>query len=385
MLAHLATAAALLGTVPAVAPGDPPVTGVTLAWTTVDGSRQILVTWQETGALRNRADVVRLDGSPLLTGQPVEADRPDSTTLPPRLAGGSGTVRVAVRVLDDEGEPVGEPALSPVFDTDKLPAVRLDAVNPRVDGTVELRWTPRPPVPDDTPGDPLDLPVDDPVRAVPIASGDVPFRRDELSGPVTGPSFVVPAERRPPLLVGLKTVNEWGETEVVTEVFGTRVTATVPARATDGARLPITGTVHEAGRACDLTVCWAVEYPDRRRVVQLQARTGTAAAWQVVATARTADDGTYRLGVVSPGTREYRVVAPPVSTVPSGRARAYAASAPVTVTSVPPAAVGSGSGSGGGGGLPITGAPAGVVAGAGLLLVVLGVLLRVAGRRRRTP
>ncbi|MCA2214008.1 hypothetical protein [Jidongwangia harbinensis] len=408
MLVRLA-AVALLGTLPVAAPGQPdapgqpgapaesdapavsPVTGVTLAWTTVEGHRQVLVTWQETGTLRNRVDIVHADGAPFSTGATVEADQPNRSTEDPVLFGDTGQHRMAVHVLDAAGKPVGEPALSPVFDTDRLPAVQLDAVNPRADGTVELRWTPRPPAADTTPGDPLDLPVENPQRAVPIVSNQYAYDHDELSGPITGPSFVVPAEHRPPYLAGLKTLNEWGSTFTVSEVFGTRLAAKVPARVSRGATLTVTGTVEETKRACDMAACWPVEAPEKNRQLQLQSRTGSAAAWQVVATARSGNDGTYRLSVPSPGTRQYRVVAPPVTSGVDGRARAAAVTSPATATSVPPAS-GSASpspsptasnGTGGGGAsLPITGAPAGTAAALGALLIALGALLRVAARRR---
>jgi hypothetical protein len=184
-------------------------------------------------------------------------------------------------------------------------------------------------------------------------------------------------------------VNEWGEAFAQTEVRGTSITAAVPARATNGARLQVTGVVRGSLRACVRPACYPEEYPDAGRAVQLEARSGAAAAWQVVATTRAAADGSYRLGVVSPGTRQYRVVAPPIPRGENRSAQTFAASAPVTTTSVPPAtgtATGNGSGSGGnggGGGLPITGAPAGATAATGALLVVLGVLLCAAGRRPR--
>jgi hypothetical protein len=401
MLVRLA-AVTLLGTLPVAAPGAPdapgvpdpaaapPVTGVTLAWTSVAGPPQVLVTWQETGTLPNRVDIVHADGSPFATGAPVAADQPNRSTQDPVHLGDSGELRMAVRVLDADGKPVGEPALSPVFDTDRLPAVQLDAVNPRADGTVELRWTPRPAAADTTPGDPLDRPVENPQRAIPIVSNQYAYAHDELSGPVTGPSFVVPAAHRPPLLLGLKTVNEWGSTFTVSEVFGTRVTAKVPARVTRGATLRVTGTVQETKRACDMSACWPVDAPEKNRELQLQARTGAAAGWQVVATGRTGNDGTYRLSVASPGSRQYRVVAPPVTSGTDGRARASAATVAVTTTSVPatstptptPTATGTATGGGGGASLPITGAQAGTAAALGALLVALGVLLRVAARRR---
>jgi hypothetical protein len=367
----------LLTWVPAAAPGDPEVTDVTLGWTTsVEGYPLVQVTWQETGPLRNRVDVVEADGTMSLTGATVEADQPDRSTLPPRLISGTATYRVAVRTLDDDGVPVGVPALSPVFDTTWPLAVRLDGVNPRADGTVELRWTPRRPAPDTTPGDPLDEPVENPPLATPIVSNRSAYAHDELSDPVAGPSFVVPAGHRPPLLYGLKTVNKWGEAVATVEVAGTTLTATVPARAADGAPVRVTGTVRESLRACDLKVCWPVAGPEEGRTLQLQVRTGPGGGWRVAATARSSAEGTYRFTVISPGTRQYRVVAPPVTSGDKGGARGFAASAPVMTTSEP--ATGGAGAADGGDSLPITGASGGT----GVLLVVLGVLLRAAGRRR---
>jgi hypothetical protein len=397
MLVHLA-AAAVLAANPVTPPPDlpdlpeePVVTelgNLELVWT-ADRFPRLLVTWDEPGPLANRVDILEADGTLHRTVRTLASPDPNRVLLDPWPIERSGIYRVAVHELDADGEPVGDPALSPVFDNDRPPAPRIDAVVPRPDGTVELRWTTVAPGPDSTPGDPLDLPAE-PQRVVPIAGTGDPFSHDELSEPVAGTSFVVPATVEAPYDLGVKAVNEWGESfSGAVDVHGTTVTAQVPARATTGARLQVTGLVRGSLRACVQPACIAEEYPGAGRAVQLQARTGAQSAWQVVATARTAADGTYRLGAAFPGTRQYRVVAPPVPAGVKRTAHTFAATAPVTATSVPAAsgdASGAGSdggGAGAGGGLPITGAPAAATAATGALLVTFGVLLCAVGRRPR--
>lgn len=386
MLAHLVAAAMLAATPPVPPPPlpdlpeEPVVTelgNVAVAWSAGEFP-QIRVSWDEPAPMRNRVAFVTADGAVAATGPTLEPGDVNRATLHPGLVGTAGVYRVAVWEIDAAGATVGAPALSPAFDNDRPPAVTIDAVEPRADGTVLLRWTPRPPAADVTPGDPLDLPVEQ-QRVVPVAAtGDGP--PDELAEPVTGTSFVVPAGLAAPYALGVQTVNEWGATVAVTEVRGTAVTAAVPARVAVGARVQVTGTVTGSLPACKDAACTAQTYPDAGRAVHLEARTGAQAAWTVVGTARTTADGGYRFSVVSPGTRQYRVVAPPVSWADKRFAQTYAASAAVTTTAAAPPVAAAVSGKGGG--LPITGAPAAATAGTGVGLILFGVLLCVAGRRR---
>ena len=385
MLAHLA--AGLLVLAPAPAPdelAEPAPTDVTVTWAS-PAHQDIAVTWRETGARRNQVDLVRADGTP--TGAApitVAADQPDRATWRNAGLGTATLYRFAVRAIDADGNAVSEPGLSPVFDTDAPPAPRITAVVPRVDGTIEMRWTAGA-AEDSTPGDPLDLPADDPPRFVPVVAtiSTGPNRYEDLSAPTTATSFLVPATRTPPLWLRVRLGNEWGVTySGPVEVVHTRLSAQVPGRATDGESMRVSGTALEVVRACDLAVCFPYERPDANRGVQLQARTGAGAAWQVLATTRTAADGAYRFDVRSPGSREYRVVAPPVRYVPEEPARAFAATEPAATTSAPAAGASASAGGGAGGGLPVTGAPAGVTAALGSVLLALGVLLCAAGRRR---
>ena len=377
MLAYLASG--LLALTPLATVEDlavPAPTDVTVAWTTPEHT-QVVVTWQETGALRNQVDVVNADGS--ATGWAsliVEADQPNRSGLPGASQGEQ--LRILVRAIDADGNPTSEPGSSAAFDTDPPPAPDIYEVVPREDGTIAMKWRPGV-VRDTTPGDPLDVPAEDPPRFIPVASVLTFNEYDDLSGPSTATSIVVP-DRPKPVRVGVRTVpNEWGVNGSSVHVWGTKLTATVPGRATDGAPLRVTGTSVRVLRACDPGPCFTEDHADAARTVQLQARTSETAAWQVVASATTDEDGKFELSVVSPGSRQYRVVAPPVALAGDRDPIVFAATG-VTSTQSDPASAGGGGGDDDG--LPITGAPAGTAAGVGVALIALGTLLCLAGRRR---
>jgi hypothetical protein len=383
VLAHVSAALLALGPVPTVdvALVDPAPTGVTIRWAT-PAHEQVLVTWQETGDLRNVVQVVDADGSPMgIAGVVVEAGQPNETLL---FGGGfDQDRRIAVWAVDADDTPTSDPGLSPVYDTDRPPAPVIHTVAPREDGTILLQWRPGH-VADDTPGDPLDLPAEVPQRFIPVASHTGFNAYDELSGPTTATSIVV-VDRPKPVQVGVRTVpNEWGSSGAAAQVWGTRLTATVPRTAVDGGRLRVTGTAIKVGRSCDPGPCTTEDWPDAGRTLHLQSRTSADAAWTVVATGRADAQGDFGFTVVSPGTRDYRVFAPVVTLGADREPEAFAATQPVTTRSV------AGGGTGGAGGgpegptLPITGAPGGTAAGLGAVLVALGVLLRIAARRRET-
>lgn len=77
------------------------------------------------------------------------------------------------------------------------------------------------------------------------------------------------------------------------------------------------------------------------------------------------------------------MIAPAIVLAPNRNAQSFAATTATTVRGVTGSGGGSGSGGQGGGGLPITGAPVASIAVAGGLLVLLGGVLAMAGRRRR--
>nr|WP_221376063.1 hypothetical protein [Actinoplanes polyasparticus] len=133
-------------------------------------------------------------------------------------------------------------------------------------------------------------------------------------------------------------------------------------------------------RSCDLAACEDAEWPTADRALKLQGRVSASSAWQTIATAKSRADGTYSVTVAVAGTREYRVIVPPVPWVSGDQALAYAETPARKVNVVTEPADGDG---GQGGGLPITGTPVMWIALAGGLLVVLGVVFATLGRGRR--
>ncbi|MGK5684526.1 hypothetical protein [Actinoplanes sp. URMC 104] len=369
----------------ALTPGP---TDVSLAWTPGAGPG-FEVTWNEAGDVRNRVDVVNADGSATnYASQFVAAGAPNRLVMSNSI--GPGDYRIRVTVVDEDGTVLSEPGDSAEFDTDRTPVPVITSAVPRVDGTVRYTWVPGP-YTDTNPGDPLDVPADGRPVYQPVVSP--PVANDyELVGPrVRGAGSLVVRDRPAPLFVGLLTVeNEWsGSRGAIAEVNGTRVTAKIPASATPGGRLTVTGRAEQALRACDMAACEPVEWPDPGRELTLQARAGGSAPWQAVAKTKSRADGTYTFTSTFAGTRDYRVIALPVAWVPEKQARAYAESPARTVRGTTGPVEGGGGGQDGGqgggqgGGLPITGAPVLWIAGAGGLLVALGVVFAALGRRRR--
>jgi len=361
------------------APTEPAPTSVTVAWASAAHDK-VVVTWQETGDRRNKVDIVNADGSATSwASRIVEPGQPNQSDLPGWNP--DKQYRVEVRAIDATGNAVSDPGQSPVFDTDRPPMPVLQPAVPREDGTIEIKWTAGA-YTDATPGDPLDLPAADPPKYVPIAS-IFDFNDYEPVGAATSETTFVVPKRPAPVRVGVRTVpNEWGFNGASTLVWGSKVNASIPTKAVTGKPLKVTGKAIRVQRACDPGPCSAFDLDAPGRLVRLEARTDASAAWESVATVRAGKDGRFTMRVTSPGTRQYRVVAPVVLAAKDQEPMAYAESA-VTTTR---ASTGSGSGAGGGaggGGLPITGAPAATLAVGGVLLVILGGLLTMAGRTRR--
>jgi hypothetical protein len=362
---------------------DPAPTNVQVAWETPRQEQRVRITWQETESLRNVIDIVKADGSP--TSWPpvtVPADQPNEYVWFGWTP--DSDFRVQVRTLDSEGAP-SEPGRSPVFDTDRpTPPVFKTAV-PREDGTVEITFEAGAPYTDDNPGDPLDLPAPNPPQYIPLASVYT-FNEFEDAGAATTATKVVVAKRPLPARYSVRTVtNEWGYRTAATDtlIWGSKISATIPKKATTGKPLKVTGKAIRVQRQCDPGPCGVGDSADPNRLVRLEARTGANAAWVSVATVRTATNGTFTMQVTSPGTRQYRVVAPVVLQAGEQDAMGFAAT-PVTTTKAVTTAAGTDtSGSGGGGGLAITGPPVGLIAAAGGVFVAFGLVLTLAGRRRR--
>ncbi|MFF5081010.1 hypothetical protein ACFY36_28500 [Actinoplanes sp. NPDC000266] len=396
MLANLVAALALAGPSALLAPVEAAPTKVTVAWAS-DAHDAVVVTWDETGDVRNRVELVNPDGSPSgVAPLTVEAGQPNRSPLPGFGAIYNFDLQVAVSVVDENDQVVSERGLSPVFDTNGPPQPVIETVVPRENGTVAFSWRPGEAA-DTTPGDPLDVPAATPVRFTPfVASSTVNDVEALTPAPVAVTSFVVP-DRPKPLRVGVRTTpNEWTFNGESAPVDGTRVTATIPKKATIGGKVTVTGKAVHLTRVCDPGVCGAEEHEDAGRLLRLQERPNDRVAWRTVASTRAGADGAFRFSVKSPGTRDYRVVAPPVTRAADREAKAYFATPATTTKAKPPAAggggynepepePGTGGGTGGGeGGLPITGAPVAGIALTGGLLVALGAAFLRLGRRR-TP
>lgn len=396
MLSYLVAGAlmALPATAMPAQVAEPGATDVTLTWD-ADRPRQFFADWQEPDNTLTRIELVTAgdDDPTWIVDTVIPEDQGNRFAFSAADYGADLIVRVTAITV--AGIPIGEPAVSPVFDTDVPPAPVLHTVVPRSDGTVLMGWSPgvrR----DDTPNDPLDLPAEDPPRFIPVATVFTFREFHQLSAPTTGTTFVVPP-RRLPQVIGVWTLpNEWGPSSITTvEIAGSRLAVVVPKTATDGRPMRVAGTAFEVLRACDPGPCFTAERPDQGRVLQLQSRTGPAAGWAVVATTRSAADGAFRFNLTSPGSRQYRVVAPIVTRPPLELPRGSFTTAPATTSSRPPAARPPAADppvadpndddpddDGMGGSIPVTGAPATSLAGAGTLFVAFGLLLRWAARRR---
>jgi hypothetical protein len=362
-------------------PTEPAPTNVTLAWTS-DAHTSAMIRWDETGDVRDQIDIVRADGSAtFIASQFAEAGQPNEVPL---FGGLYDTdFRILVRVVDADGTALSDPASSPEFDTDRVPAAVIKSVVPREDGSILMTWA-QGTYTDPNPGDPLDIPPVTPYRYTPVASV-IDFNDwDDVGKPTTATSFVVPA-RESPVKVGLRSpTNEWyGWTGTDAQVEGNRLTTRIPSSATIGGKLTVTGKSVRLTRICDPGPCWFGEWDDQGREVRLQTRTARGAPWRTVATAKARKGGAYTLKAGFAGTGDYRVVEPAINfTPPDGDARAFAATAVTTVRGVTGPVDDNDTG-GQGGGLPITGAPVAWIAVAGGLLVALGMALAAAGRIRR--
>jgi len=122
------------------APSAPAPVNVTLAWTS-EAHTAAVISWEETGDVRNKIDIVGADGSPtFIASQFAEAGQPNQVPMFPGLSDAS--YRVVVRVVDAAGTELSDPARSPEFDTDREPPPVMKSVVPREDGSIRMTWEP---------------------------------------------------------------------------------------------------------------------------------------------------------------------------------------------------------------------------------------------------
>jgi hypothetical protein len=322
----------------------PPVpTGVTVSWednAPLPGGgtgRAVRVSWQETGTQPNR---VCQNGN--LSGYCVSTTgaEGDTVLMQADQFAESASTRVGVQVL---GTPDSDFAYSAAFDTQLLAAPAITNADPWVDGRLLLRWTPGPAVVDTTPNDPLDL-------AIPPQYQRTSFDGNLMwpVGPLlTGSSAVISAPDGG--LVWIAAVNEWGYNSPTfpgsahENVWDTDVHATIPTTTEYGQTTAVTG-----GVTSDYWECYghppscgsrlgSPAYkltPSPGRRVVLEARNAPTSAWYTVGSTLSATNGSFRLAVRSPGTRQYRVLVLGVSKAPASDARAAAVTTPVRTTAV---------------------------------------------------
>ena len=311
-----ATAAATLlavtsiGATPAAA-APPAPTDVTISWAS-DAHTNVVVTWRDAVPVANRVTLRWVHYTDVEELRTVPADAPDRIEVRASSLPVGAVLQIEVTAVDGAGT-AGAPAASPVFDTD-TPAVRFTTMAPRFDASVELAW--RPHTGDATPDDPLDLPVA-PVQYFVYAStmwGDY----DRLSGPSDETRLVVPPRELPSSVIVGTTANEWGRLDGPgIRLLRTTITTDIPARATAGRPVLLTGSAEHGSRACDPGICWAEDRPAVGRAVTLEARAGTAGSWRTVARTITDRAGGFRFSVTAgaAGVWQYRIIAPNVPLV----------------------------------------------------------------------
>ena len=327
MLADLAAIVALLpaaGVPVAQIPIEPAPLNVRLAWTSPDHKR-FAVTWDETGDVRNKVELVRAGGTTEAAAvKYAKAGQPNRVAFDAIFPDNDWIVRVTV--VDAGGDPLSKPAESPEFDTDGPPPAVLTSVVPRVDGSVRLTWMPGR-YTDSNPNDPLDLPATVPPRYQPIAvdrvAGGAPV---VLGPPVAGAGSFVVTGRKVPMDVGVRTVpNEWSRSQDVTApVDGTVLSAAMPSSASTGGALTVTGLSVRRSGYCASGPCWDEDTADPGREVLLQTRTGTRGPWRTLATTKTGTDGRFSFTTASAGPGNLRVIAMPLFGTAGGTGAAYA-------------------------------------------------------------
>lgn len=337
----LAVTSVPIGAVPAAA-APPAPTDVTIAWAS-EAHTAVAVTWRDAAPMANRVTFYWVHYGDVEELRTVPADAQDRVEVPASSLPDDALLRIEVAAVDGAGV-ASAPTASPHFDTDQ-PAVRFTTMAPRFDTSLELEWHPY--LGDATPGDPLDLPVT-PVQYSVYAStlrGDY----DQLSGPSDETRFVVPPRDLPYSIGIVTTANEWGpQNPPGIRLLRTKLTTDIPARATAGRPVLVTGLAEHGARACDPGICWAEDQPAVGRAVTLEARPGTAGSWRTVARTITDRAGGFRFSVTAgaAGVWQYRVVAPNVPLVrdDGGAARTRVAFGTISrpVTTVVATAAGAG-------------------------------------------
>jgi hypothetical protein len=285
------------------AAAPPAPTAVKVGW--VDSTHtQVRVSWADSGA----ANKIRID----LIGNPIEsgvrgqtpAGGPNELILNRNALWKGYTTRLSVIAVDGTGAESAA-ASAPLFDM-TLPAnTEIRTAAPQADGSLRLTWTQNALPADQTPGDPLDLPVND--RLTPtVQPGSADQRTFPVAAGVT--TAVIPPLPRP---YGVSVIarNEWGDEQWPQEVtFADMVArAPIPTSAVYGNPITISGTV--GARIC--TGCSELVRRGSEIPVYLQARANATQPWVSIWNAwADSTTGAFRLYAASSGTRQFRVYVP---------------------------------------------------------------------------
>jgi hypothetical protein len=285
------------------AAAPPAPTAVKVGW--VDWTHtQVRLSWNDTGA----ANKIRLEAVPYL-GPPesrwqTPADGPNELILSTRSLQHDSKVRFVVVSVDAAG-PESASGNSPWFDTTTPAHTDIRTAVPQADGSLRLTWTRNALPSDQTPGDPLDLPVND--RLTLTVRWDSADRRTfPVAAGVT--TAVIPPLPRP-YRVSVIARNEWGNEQWPQDVaFGDMVVrAPIPTSAVYGNPITISGTV--GARVC--TGCSWLASGGSEIPVYLQARANATKPWVSIWNAwADSTTGAFRLYAASSGTRQFRVYVP---------------------------------------------------------------------------
>jgi hypothetical protein len=304
----------------AAAPETP--TDVTVAWEAVTPPpydwnsppiRAVRVTWTDATPVANK---VCQDGyaSNCIT---TTADEPDSVLMSIDAIAESAATRIAVVAL---GDPVSEPGLSPVFDSQRASDPVVTEVRPTSTGDLVLSWSPGAPINDVTPGDPLDL-EPAPEHVYRVGAVDAEWT---MWGPMQTATTATRVAPRGGLWA-VTEVNEWNIRRRISidppviNVWMTDTVASQDRRVLDRGTLVVRGQVLSNAWWCygsppncasdDGPGSPNATRPSASRTVQLQVRRSPTSAWSTLATTTTGADGSYRFSTRSVGTRQHRVLA----------------------------------------------------------------------------
>lgn len=289
---------------------DPAPSGVTVGW--ADRSHRLVkVSWKDSDNAPNKILIEGVVTAAPNTVHYVPATAPNTLTLPASAFPPNGNYRVAVSIGTSEGGTTSKAGMSPMFDTDgpARPVVTSVAADPASNGVV-VRWRAEPEAEDFTPGDPLDVSRDQQLYTGSVGVTGKPMR--EL-GKASSATYAVLRDVRPPYRFQLRSTNEWASIQaghVNADVAALQTW--IPSVAAYGRSSPVRGRVTQQRVVC-AAICTRQTVTTGGLPVVVQARERNGAPWLGVGRTTTRDSGYFYVTVASPGTRQYRVVAPTTS------------------------------------------------------------------------